>query len=68
MNNKLFLNYVRELRDLEDLDNTLSIRWRKHKLRRKIKKLMKEAAKKQASIIYNQTMDLYTEILTSNLK
>jgi len=68
MNNKLFLNYVRELHDLQDEEKTLLNRWHVYKLRRKIKKMMKKAAQKQAEIIYKQTINLYEEILTSNLK
>ena len=36
--------------------------------RRKLKRMIKRTAKKQSQLVYDQTVKLYNDILTSNLQ
>ena len=73
MDNRNFFNEVSHLKELQKTEaNTFRARW---KLKREIKKtkknidrMIKEAAKAQAQIVYDQTCHLYQDIVESNLK
>jgi len=67
MDNKLFLSYLHELKQLQDKEYSIKNAWRKFLIRRKMKKLMKQAAQKQADLVYQQTLDLYENIINTNL-
>ena len=47
--------------------NTFRNRRKVRKVRKEINKMIKTAAKLQANLVYKQTVDLYQNILTSNL-
>lgn len=67
MDNKTFFRYTEQLKDLLRQPNTFRNRLRARKIRKIINKMIKLAAKAQAKMVYDQTIDLYQNILTSNL-
>lgn len=67
MDNKLFFRYIEQLKDLSKQPKTFRNRLQIRKVRKTINKLIKDAAKRQSAIVYNQTVNLYQDILTSNL-
>ena len=67
MDNKTFFRYTKELKELLKQPNTFRNRRKVRKVRKEINKMIKTAAKLQANLVYNQTVDLYQNILTSNL-
>jgi hypothetical protein len=69
MNNRQFLQEVDILASLSREPNqTFSIRLKLRKQRRLVNKMIKQAAKAQAQIVYNQTCNLYQDIVKSNLE
>lgn len=67
MDNKTFFHYTEELKELLKQPNTFRNRRKVRKVRKEINKMIKTAAKLQANLVYKQTVDLYQNILTSNL-
>lgn len=67
MDNKTFFRYTKELKELLKQPNTFRNRRKVRKVRKEINKMIKAAAKLQANLVYKQTVDLYQNILTSNL-
>jgi hypothetical protein len=67
MDNKMFFHYIKELNDISKQPNTFGNRRQAKKIKKAINKMIKGAAKAQANIVYNQTVELYQNILTSNL-
>lgn len=67
MDNKTFFRYTKELKELLKQSNTFRNRRKVRKVRKEINKMIKTAAKLQANLVYKQTVDLYQNILTSNL-
>lgn len=67
MDNKLFFHYIKELNEISKQPNTFRNRRQAKKTRKAMNKLIKNAAKAQANIVYNQTVELYQNIMTSNL-
>jgi hypothetical protein len=67
MDNKMFFHYIKELNDISKQPNTFRNRRQAKKIKKAINKMIKGAAKAQANIVYNQTVELYQNILTSNL-
>lgn len=67
MDNKTFFRYTKELKGLLKQPNTFRNRRKVRKVRKEINKMIKAAAKLQANLVYKQTVDLYQNILTSNL-
>lgn len=69
MNNRQFLKEVEVLASLNNEPNkTFSIRWKLRKQKKLVNKMIKQAAKAQAKIVYNQTCNLYQDIVKSNLE
>lgn len=69
MNNKQFLNEVKTLTNLiKNSDNSLSAKFKIWKQKRVVNKMIKQVAKAQAKIVYQQTWDLYQDIIKSNLE
>ena len=64
---KEFLRIVKEIKSLKNEPSTFRNRWQLRKLNRRLKKLIKNYAKKQAQIAYNQTLNLYNIFLENNL-
>lgn len=67
MDNKTFFSYTKELKELLKQPNTFRNRRKVRKVRKEINKMIKTAAKLQANLVYKQTVELYQNILTSNL-
>ena len=67
MDNKIFFHYIKQLNEISKQTNTFRNRRQARKVRKAINKLIKNAAKAQANIVYNQTVELYQNIMTSNL-
>jgi len=67
MDNKMFFYYIKELNDLLKQPNTFRNRLQIRKIKKIINRMIKEAAKAQANIVYNQTVELYQNIMNSNL-
>ena len=67
MDNKIFFHYIKELNDISKQPNTFRNRRQARKIRKAINKMIKNAAKAQANIVYNQTVELYQNIMNSNL-
>ena len=67
MDNKTFFRYAKELKELLKQPNTFRNRRKIRKVRKEINRMIKTAAKLQANLVYKQTVDLYQNILTSNL-
>ena len=67
MDNKTFFHYTKELKELLKQPNTFRNRRKVRKVRKEINKMIKTAARLQANLVYKQTVDLYQNILTSNL-
>lgn len=68
MNYQIFLSEVANLKSLMSAPNTFKTRRSIRKVKKNINKIVKEAAKSQAKIVYDQTVNLYEEILKSNLE
>jgi len=64
---KEFLRIVKEIKSLKDKPSTFRNRWQLRKFNKKLKRLIKNYAKKQAQIAYNQTLNLYNIFLENNL-
>ena len=67
MNYQTFLSEVGNLKSLMSAPNTFKNRRSIRKVKKNINKIIKDAAKSQAKIVYDQTIKLYDEILKSNL-
>jgi len=67
MDNKIFFHYIKQLNEISKQPNTFRNRRQARKVRKAINKLIKNAAKAQANIVYNQTVELYQNIMNSNL-
>lgn len=67
MDNKIFFHYIKELNDISKQPNTFRNRRQARKIRKAINKMIRNAAKAQANIVYNQTVELYQNIMNSNL-
>ena len=67
MDNKTFFHYIKQLNEISKQPNTFRNRRQARKVRKAINKLIKNAAKAQANIVYNQTVELYQNIMNSNL-
>lgn len=67
MNYQTFLSEVNRLKSLMSAPNTFKNRREIKKVKKSINKIIKNAAKAQAKIVYEQTVKLYDEILNSNL-
>lgn len=67
MDNKIFFNYIKELNKISKQPKTFRNRLKARRVKRDINKMIKAAAKAQANIVYEQTVELYQNILTSNL-
>mgnify|MGYP003290546074 CR=1 FL=1 len=69
MNNRQFLQEVDVLASLsKEPEKTFSIRLKLRKQQRLVNKMIKQAAKAQAEIVYKQTCNLYQDIVKSNLE
>lgn len=68
MNNKEFFNLVKSLKKLEDAPKSLKNRFRIWSVRRQINRLIKQAARAQAEVAYNQTVKVFNDILDKNLE
>ncbi len=64
---KEFLRIVKDIKSLRQEPSTFMNRWHLRKLNKRLKKLIKNYAKKQADIAYNQTLNLYNIFLENNL-
>jgi len=67
MDNKLFFHYIKELNKILKQPKTFTNKRRARKIRKDINKLIKSVAKIQARVVYNQTINVYQDILNSNL-
>jgi len=67
MDIKIFFQYIDELKDLLKQEKSFKNKIRIKRINRKIIKLINNAAMIQAENVYNQTIELYQNILTSNL-
>lgn len=67
MDNKMFFRYIKELNDILKQPKTFRNRLKARRVRKDINEMIKTAAKAQANIVYEQTVELYQNILTSNL-
>lgn len=67
MDNKMFFNYIKELNKISKQPKTFRNRLKARRVKKDINKMIKAAAKAQANIVYKQTVELYQNILTSNL-
>ena len=64
---KEFLRIVKDIKSLREEPSTFINRWNLRKLNKRLKKLIKNYAKKQADIAYKQTLNLYNIFLENNL-
>lgn len=68
MEHKKFLEEIDRLRWLKEMGNTPRYIFKRWDSRRKLKRMIKRTAKKQSQLVYDQTVKLYNDILTSNLQ
>lgn len=68
MDNKTLMRTITELRNLMAQPSSWRIKRQIKKTKRAIDKLIRMAAKAQAKIAYDQTYQLYQDILESNLQ
>lgn len=68
MDNKTLMRTITDLRNLMEQPSSWRIKRQIKKTRRAINKLIRMAAKTQAKIAYDQTYQLYQDILESNLQ
>ena len=67
MDTKVFLQKVNELKEALLLPNTFRNRFYIKKLRKRIDRMIEDAANKQATSMYKQAYDFYQKIVNSNL-
>ena len=68
MEHKKFLEEIDYLRWLQEMGNHPRYIFKRWKSKRKLKQMIKRTAKKQSQLVYDQTVKLYNDILTSNLQ
>lgn len=68
MNNKEFFNLVKSLKKYDDAPYTLRNRLKVWSIKRQINRLIKQAARAQAEVAYNQTVKVFNDILDKNLE
>lgn len=69
MNHSVFIAQVNTLKSLKAVEHKkFKDKWAIRKQTKKIKKMIIDAAKAQSSIVYQQTIDLYEQIVEANLE
>lgn len=68
MNNKEFFNLIKRLKKYDDAPYTLRNRLKVWSIKRQINKMIKQAARQQAEVAYNQTVKVFNDILNKNLE
>ena len=67
MDNKIFFHYIKDLNNILKQPKTFRNRLKARRIRKDINKMIKTAAKAQSKIVYTQTVELYQNIMNSNL-
>lgn len=69
MNHSVFIAEVNTLKNLMSIEpKRFKDKRAVKKQNKKIKKMISEAAKSQASIVYQQTIELYNQIVEANME